>query len=335
MADLTTTYMGLELRNPVVPSASPLSAELDNIKRMEDAGAGAVTLHSLFEEQITAESEALAHYLEQGTDSYREALTYFPPVEDYHRAPEEYVEHIRRAKESVDIPIIASLNGITPGGWVDYGKLFEEAGADALELNIYFIPTDFHLMSYDVEDLYVKILKKVKQQLNIPVAMKLSPYFSAVPHVASMLDAEGADALVLFNRFYQPDLDIEALEVTPNLILSRSAEMRLPLRWVAILYGHIDASMALTTGIHTPEDVIKALMAGADVANVCSVLLKEGIGKVSELVNGLTLWMDEHEYESVTQMKGSLSQKAVGDPQTFERANYMKVLLSMPTTITI
>jgi dihydroorotate dehydrogenase (fumarate) len=228
--------------------------------------------------------------------------------------------------------VIASLNGITPGGWVSYAHLFEEAGADAVELNIYFIPTDFNLMSYDVEDLYVKILKKVKQQVTIPVAMKLSPFFSALPHVASMLDAECADALVLFNRFYQPDLDIEELTVTPNLILSRPAEMRLPLRWVAILYGHVDASMALTTGIHTPEDVVKAIMAGADVANVCSVLLQEGIGKVSDLVSGLRLWMDEHEYESVEQMKGSLSQKAVAEPQAFERANYMKVLLSMPLT---
>ena len=335
MVDLATTYMGIPLKNPVVPSASPLSAELDNIKRMEDAGAGAVTLHSLFEEQIESEAEALAYYLERGTDMYREALTYFPPVQDYRREPEEYVEHIRKAKEAVDIPVIASLNGITPGGWISYAKRFEEAGADAVELNVYFIPTDFHLMSYDVEDLYVKIMKKVKSQVTIPVAMKLSPYFSAMPHMASMLDAEGADALVLFNRFYQPDLDIENLEVSPNLVLSLSAEMRLPLRWVAILYGHVDASMALTTGIHTAEDVIKAIMAGADVANVCSVLLKEGIGKVSDLLNGVTLWMEEHEYESLEEMKGSLSQKAIAEPTAFERANYMKALLSVPSTITI
>ena len=335
MVDLATTYMGIPLKSPVVPSASPLSAELDNIKRMEDAGAGAVTLHSLFEEQIESEAEALAYYLERGTDMYREALTYFPPVQEYRRAPDEYLEHIRKAKETVDIPIIASLNGITPGGWISYAKRFEEAGADAVELNVYFIPTDFHLMSYDVEDLYVKIMKKVKSQVTVPVAMKLSPYFSAMPHMASMLDAEGADGLVLFNRFYQPDLDIENLEVTPNLVLSRSAEMRLPLRWVAILYGHVDASMALTTGIHTPEDVIKAVMAGADIANVCSVLLKEGIGKISDLVNGLTLWMEEHEYDSLDEMKGSLSQKAIAEPTAFERANYMKALLSVPSTVTI
>ncbi len=335
MVDLTTTYMGLELKNPVVPSASPLSAELDNVKRMEDAGAGAVTLHSLFEEQIETEAEALAYYLERGTEMYREALTYFPPVQDYRREPDEYLEHIRLAKEAVDIPIIASLNGITPGGWTSYAKRFEEAGADAVELNVYFIPTDFHLMSYDVEDLYVKLLKGVKKDLSIPVAMKLSPYFSAMPHMASMLDAEGADALVLFNRFYQPDLDIEALEVRPNLVLSTSAEMRLPLRWVAILYGHVDASLALTTGIHTSEDVIKALMAGADVANVCSVLLKTGVDRVADLLGGVTAWMEEHEYESVAQMKGSLSQQAIAEPTAFERANYMKTLLSVPSTVTI
>ncbi|MBN1658781.1 MAG: dihydroorotate dehydrogenase-like protein [Anaerolineae bacterium] len=332
MADLTTEYMGLTLNNPLVPSASPLSQGLDNIKRMEDAGAGAVTLHSLFEEQIASEAEALAYYLQQGTNSYREALTYFPPVESFNKAPEEYLEHIRKAKAAVNIPVIASLNGITPGGWVSYAKLFEEAGADAVELNIYFVPTDFNLMSYDVEDLYVKILRKVKQQVSIPVAMKMSPYFSALPHVVSMFDAEGADALVLFNRFYQPDLDIEEMQVKPHLVLSRSAEMQLPLRWIAILYGHVDASLALTTGIHTPEDVVKAIMAGADVANVCSVLLQHGIGQLGELVSGLGLWMDEHEYESVKQMKGSLSQKAVAEPQAFERANYMKVLLSLPAT---
>jgi dihydroorotate dehydrogenase (fumarate) len=335
MVDLSTTYMSMKLKNPIVPSASPLSAELDNIKRMEDAGAAAVTLHSLFEEQIESEAEALAHYLERGTEMYREALTYFPPMHEHRREPDEYVEHIRRAKEAVDIPIIASLNGITPGGWTRYAKLFQEAGADAVEMNVYFIPTDFHLMSYDVEDLYVKMLKTVKEHVSIPVAMKLSPYFSAMPHMASMLDAEGADALVLFNRFYQPDLDIEELDVRPNLVLSTSAEMRLPLRWIAILYGHIDASMALTTGIHTAEDVLKAMMAGADIANVCSVLLKQGIGKISDLVEGVVGWMEEHEYESIEQMKGSLSQKSVADPTAFERANYMKALLSVPSTITI
>ena len=328
MVDLTTTYMGLSLKNPVVPSASPLSASLDNVKRMEDAGAAAVTLHSLFEEQVEFEAETLGHFLERGTESFAEALTYFPPLDEYRRQPDDYVEHIRQCKQAVDIPIIASLNGVSPGGWTGYAKEFEEAGADAVELNVYYIPTNDSLMSYDVEDLYVKLLKEVKRRVSIPVAMKLSPYFSAMPHVASMLDAEGADALVLFNRFYQPDIDIEKLEVTPNLQLSTPVEMRLPMRWIAILYGRLDCSMALTSGIHSAEDVIKAVMVGADVANVCSVLLKRGIGKIDELLTGVTDWMEEHEYESVEQMKGSMSHKSVPEPAAFERANYMKVLNS-------
>ena len=328
MVDLTSSYMGLTLKSPVVPSASPLSSDLDTIKRMEDAGAGAVVLHSLFEEQIELETAAMDHYLEHGTESYAEALSYFPQVDEYRRGPDEYVEHIRKAKEAVDIPIIPSLNGVSAGGWTSYAQKFEEAGADGLELNVYYIPTDFSLMSYDVEDIYVKLLKEVKKQLSIPVAVKMSPYFSAMPHMASMLDAEGADALVMFNRFYQPDFDIEELEVTPNLLLSTPVEMRLPLRWIAILYGHMDCSMALTSGIHSYKDVIKAIMAGADVANVCSVLLKEGVGKISELVDGMSAWMDEHEYESVQQMKGSMSQQSVPEPAAFERANYMKVLNS-------
>ena len=328
MVDLTTKYMGLKLKNPVVPSASPLSADLDTVKRMEDAGAAAITLHSLFEEQIEFEAEALTHFLEQGTDSYAEALSYFPQVHEYRRQPDDYIEHVRACKEAIDIPIIASLNGVSLGGWTGYAKRFEEAGADAVELNVYFIPTNDTLMSFDVEDLYVKLLKEVKKQVSIPVAMKLSPYFSAMPHVASMLDAEGADALVLFNRFYQPDLDIEELEVTPNLVLSTPVETRLPMRWIAILYGRLDCSMALTSGIHSAEDVIKAVMVGADVANVCSVLLKEGVDKIDTLVQGLNTWMDEHEYESVEQMKGSMSHKAVAEPAAFERANYMRVLNS-------
>jgi dihydroorotate dehydrogenase (fumarate) len=328
MVDLTTTYMGLGLKNPVVPSASPLSASLDSVKRMEDAGAAAVTLHSLFEEQIEFEAEALGHFLERGTESFAEALTYFPAMDEYRREPDDYVEHIRQCKQAVDIPIIASLNGVSLGGWTGYAKKFEEAGADAVELNVYYIPTNDTLMSYDVEDLYVKLLKEVKRHVSIPVAMKLSPYFSAMPHVASMLDAEGADALVLFNRFYQPDIDIEELEVTPNLQLSTPVEMRLPMRWIAILYGRLDCSMALTSGIHSAEDVIKAVMVGADVANVCSVLLKGGIGKIDELLIGVATWMEEHEYESVEQMKGSMSHKSVPEPAAFERANYMKVLNS-------
>ena len=328
MVDLSTKYMGMALKNPLVPSASPLSSNVDNIKRMEDAGAAAVVLHSLFEEQIEFDAEALAHFLERGTESYAEALTYFPPHDEFRREPDEYVELIREAKEAVDIPIIPSLNGVSLGGWIEYAKRFEQAGADAIELNVYFIPTNFHLMSYDVEDLYVKLLKEVKRHVSIPVAMKLSPYFSAMPNVASLLDAEGADALVLFNRFYQPDIDIEELEVTPNLQLSTPVEMRLPMRWIAILYGHVDCSMALTSGIHSSEDIIKAMMVGADVANVCSVLLKQGIEHIRPLLQSVTTWMEEHEYESIEQMKGSMSHRSVAEPAALERANYMKVLNS-------
>jgi dihydroorotate dehydrogenase (fumarate) len=328
MVDLATTYMGLQLKNPVVPSASPLPASLDNLKRLEDAGAAAITLWSLFEEQIEFEAEELGYFLERGTYSYAEALTYFPPLKQYRREPEDYVEHIRQAKQAAGIPIIASLNGVSPGGWTRYAKLFEEAGADALELNVYFLPTNPTVTGQQVEELYTQILSQVKAHVKIPVAMKLGPYFSAIPHMAGQLDAAGANALVLFNRFYQPDIDIEKLEVTPNLVLSSSPEMRLPLRWIAILYGRVKASLALTSGIHTPEDVIKAVMAGADVANVCSVLLSGGIGKVSELLDGVTRWMDEHEYESIEQMKGSMSHRSSPEPAAFERANYMKVLLS-------
>ena len=328
MVDLATKYMGMTLKNPLVPSASPLSSSIDSIKRMEDAGAAAVVLHSLFEEQIEFEAEALTHFLEYGTESFAEALSYFPAHDEYWREPDDYVELIRQAKEAVDIPIIPSLNGVSPGGWTGYAKRFEEAGADGVELNVYFIPTKFNLMSYDIEDLYVKLLKDVKQHVGIPVAMKLSPFFSAMPHVASMLDAEGADALVLFNRFYQPDVDIEELDVKLNLQLSTPIDMRLPMRWIAILYGHLDCSMALTSGIHSSEDIVKAMMVGADVANVCSVLLKQGIDQIGDLLQGVTAWMEEHEYESIEQMKGSMSHKSVPEPAAFERANYMKALNS-------
>lgn len=328
MVELSTTYMGLHLKNPIVPSASPLSSSLDNIRRMEDAGAAAVTLYSLFEEQIEFEEEALEHFLERGTYSFAEALTYFPTPKEFRRGPDEYVEYIRRVKEAVSIPVIASLNGVSPGGWTSYARRFQEAGADGLELNVYFLPTNFSVPGHEVEELYVEVLKDVKQHVSIPLAMKLSPYFSALPHLASILDAEGADALVLFNRFYQPDIDVERLEVTPNLVLSSPVEMRLPLRWIAILYGHIRASMALTSGIQSAVDVIKAVMVGADVTNVCSVLLKDGIQKINELLNGVAAWMEEHEYESIGQMKGSMSHRSCPEPAAFERANYMKVLQS-------
>jgi dihydroorotate dehydrogenase (fumarate) len=285
--DLTTTYMGLSLQHPVVPSASPLSKKVSGIRQMEDAGAAAITMYSLFEEQIDLEALAHHHFIEQATFVSAEATAYYPPLAEYNRGPDGYLELIREAKAAVDIPIIGSLNGVTPGGWTRYARLIEQAGADALELNVYLIPTRADLSGDDVERIYLDVLREVTTQVRIPVAMKLSPFFSAMPNMAYRLDAAGADALVLFNRFYQPDFDLEDLTVTPNLVLSRPVEMRLPLRWIAILFGSVKASLALTTGVHTSEDVLKAIMAGADVVNVASVLLEEGVGAISELINGV------------------------------------------------
>jgi dihydroorotate dehydrogenase (fumarate) len=326
MTDLTTNYMGLTLKNPIVPSASPLSKRLDGLKQMEDAGAAAVTMYSLFEEQIDLEALAQHNFIEQTTFMSAEATAYFPKAADYNRGPDGYLELIRQAKEAVDVPVIGSLNGVTPGGWTHYARLIQDAGADALELNVYLIPTRSDLTSDGVENTYLEILRDVKASVKIPVAMKLSPFFSSLPNMARRLDRAGANALVLFNRFYQPDFDLEELAVTPHLVLSTPWEMRLPLRWIAILYGHVKASLALTTGVHTPDDVVKSVMAGADIANVASVLLERGPGHISELIGGLSQWMEEHEYESVTQMKGALSQRNVTEPAAFERANYMKVL---------
>jgi len=324
--NLTTHYMGLTLKNPIVPSASPLSKSIGGIREMEDAGAAAITMYSLFEEQIDAQALALHHFLDHGSESFAEALSYFPREKEFNLGPEGYLELIRQAKEAVDVPVIGSLNGVTTGGWVGYAKKIEQAGADALELNVYLLPTRTDLDGSSVEQVYLDVLREVKASINIPVAMKVGPFFSAIPNMAQRLDQAGADGLVLFNRFYQPDFDLEELSVTPNLVLSRSSEMRLPLRWIAILYGHVNASLALTTGVHTAEDALKAIMAGADIANVASLLLERGVGAIGELLQGITAWMDEHEYESVAQMKGSLSQRSCAEPAAFERANYMKVL---------
>ncbi|MGA9118623.1 MAG: dihydroorotate dehydrogenase-like protein [Bacteroidota bacterium] len=326
--DLSTTYLGLKLKNPVVASASPLSYSLDSMRRLEEAGASAIVMYSLFEEQIVHEQAELNHYLSYGTDAFAEALTYFPQEKSYNLGPEEYIELIGKAKKALQIPIIGSLNGISPGGWINYARKIEEAGADALELNIYYIPTDPRTTAAQVEDRYLGILKAVKSTVNIPVAMKLSPYFSAIANMAQRLDEAGANGLVLFNRFYQPDVDLETLDVTPNLHLSNPVEMRLPLRWIAILFGRIKASLGATTGIHTSEDALKMLMAGADVTMVASSLLKHGPQRITEILEGMTRWLVEHEYVSVTQMKGSMSQRSVADPAAFERANYMKVLQS-------
>ena len=326
--NLNTTYMGLPLKNPIVPSASPLSRSIDNIRRMEDAGAAAITMYSLFEEQIVFESAQLNYFMNYGTDSFAEALTYFPKSSEYNLGPEQYLEHVAMAKAAVDIPVIASLNGVSDGGWIDYATKIQEAGADGIEVNLYFIPTNPNLTCGEVEHIYLDVLSNVKQHVTIPVAMKLSPYFTAMPRIAHALDIAGADALVLFNRFYQPDLDIEELSVGPHLVLSTSDELRLPMRWIAILYSRVQCSLALTTGVHTVEDAVKAVMAGADVANTTSALLHHGIDHITTLVDGFARWMDEHEYESVDQMKGSLSQRNVAEPAAFERANYMKTLQS-------
>jgi dihydroorotate dehydrogenase (fumarate) len=326
--DLTTNYLGLSLKNPIVPSSSPLSHKVDSIRLLEDSGAAAVVMYSLFEEQITSESYYLDYYLSQGIDSYGESLSYFPEMQGYNIGPDDYVDLIRRAKEAVDIPIIGSLNGISTGGWIDYASLIQEAGADALELNVYYIPTSIHLTGAEVEQIYVDILQDVKNVVSIPIAMKLSPYFSSTAHFANRMVEAGADGLVLFNRFYQPDFDLENLEVVPHLVLSTSDELRLPLRWVAILFGRLDCDFAVTSGIHNGQDVLKALMAGAGVSMMASELLQNGVSRISQILVEMCHWMEDHEYISVQQMIGSMSQKNVVEPAAFERANYMKTLAS-------
>jgi dihydroorotate dehydrogenase (fumarate) len=327
--DLTTTYLGMTLKNPIVPSASPLSRSLDNIRRMEDEGAGAVVMYSLFEEQIAYESRRLHHYLDYMAESFAEAKTFFPDLDYYNEvSPDEYLNLVSRAKATVSIPVIASLNGVSSGGWISYAQKIQQAGADALELNIYHIPTDLDQTGAQVEQMYLDVVSAVKQSVTIPVAVKVSPYFSATANMAKRLAEVGADALVLFNRFYQPDFDLQALEVVPHLVLSTSHELRLPLRWVAILYGRVVADLAITTGVHTHEDVLKGLMAGAKVTMMTSELLQNGLHRIREILASLAAWMEEYEYESVRQMQGSMSQQHVADPAAFERANYMKVLES-------
>jgi len=328
MVDLTTKYLGLTLKNPIVASPSPLSEKVENVVQLEAAGASAVVLYSLFEEQIIHESLELDHFLNRGTESFAEALSYFPDSGKYTLKPDLYIEHVRKVKKAVHIPVIGSLNGVSTGGWIHYGKKIEDAGADALELNTYYLPTDFDLNAAEVEDNYVRLVSDLRKKVKLPLAVKLSPFFTALPNFARRLVDAGADGLVLFNRFYQPDFDLEALEVVPHLVLSNSNELRLPLRWIAILYGKIKADLALTSGVHTAEDALKALMAGASVAMTTSAVLKHGTPAISKILADMEAWMTEHEYVSVTQMKGSMSQGAVAEPAAFERANYMKVLNS-------
>ena len=326
--NLTTNYLGMLLKNPIVASSSPLSHSVGSIRRLEDAGAAAVVMYSLFEEQIGFDSYYIDFHLTQGVDSYAESMSYFPDMQSYNVGPEEYLNLIRRAKEAVDIPIVGSLNGASVGGWTDYATLIEEAGADALELNVYYLPASTAITGSEVEALYLDILTAVREVVTIPVAIKLSPFFSSIANMASCLSADGADGLVLFNRFYQPDFDLENLEVAPRLVLSNSNELRLPLRWVAILYGRVNADLAITSGIHTSQDVIKGLMAGARVTMMASELLQNGVRRIGQVLNEVVTWLSEREYESVTQMIGAMSQKHCAEPAAFERANYMKMLQS-------
>jgi dihydroorotate dehydrogenase (fumarate) len=326
MLDLTTTYLGLKLKNPLVVSPSPLTEQIGNILRMEDSGASAVVLHSLFEEQIVIEGQRLDAALSAGTESFAESLSYFPDMTRYNLGTEGYLEIIRKAKQAVNIPIIASLNGVSTGGWIKYAKEMEQAGADALELNIFFVANDPKLSSEQVEELYTSLVSHVKASVGIPVAVKLAPYFSAMASMAKKLDGAGADGLVLFNRFYQPDFDLEALDVKPTLALSTPGELLLRLHWVATLYGQLKADMAITGGVHTAQELLKSMMAGAKVAMVASAILKHGIEHMETILADLKAWMEEHEYESIRQMQGSMSRQNVADPGAFSRANYMKVL---------
>ncbi len=326
MVDLTTTYLGLQLKNPLVPSSSPLMRKVDNIKRMEDAGAAAVVLHSLFEEQFARESELLSDALDAGTYSYAESLTYFPDLGNYNIGPDGYLEHIRKVKQAVAIPVIASLNGVSTGGWVKHAKKIEEAGADALELNMYYLTADAAPSSAQVEKMYLDLVRAVKANLRIPVAVKLSLHFTAFANMAQQLAHAGAAGLVLFNRFYEPDFDLENLEIVPSLELSTSDLIRIRLRWIAILYGRVPCDLAITGGVWHASDVLKAMMAGAKVAMMTSALLKHGIDHLHAVRAQMVRWMEEHAYASIQQMQGSMSQKTVANPAAFERANYMKVL---------
>ena len=326
MANLKTRYMGLEMKNPLVASASTLSKKLTNIKKMEDAGIASVVLYSLFEEEITHESLALDYFLSRGTESFAEALTYFPDLDNYNMGPEKYLGFISKAKESVQIPIIASLNGISSGGWIEYAKLIEQAGADALELNLYYVSTDLDVAGVELEKAYVDLVGNIREEIKIPIAVKLSPFFTSFSSIAAGLVGAGANGLVLFNRFYQPDINIEDMRVEPTLELSTCSDLLLPLRWTAILYKKVNADLALTSGVHSGEDIVKSLMAGASVVMSASELVKNGIDRAKSRLQEFSNWMDIHEYESVDNLRGVLSQRSVAQPAAFERANYMKAL---------
>lgn len=326
--DLKTKYLGMNLAHPLVPSASPLSHSLDGLRKLEDAGASAVVMFSLFEEQLQIESESLHHLLDYGKESVGEVTSYWPELPEYATGPDQYLELINRAKETLDIPIIASLNCNSLGGWIEFAQLIEEAGANALELNIYHIPTDPTVSASEQEAQYIEMIKSVRAHTSLPLAVKLHPFFSSLPHMAHQLAQHGADGLVLFNRFYQPDFDLEALEVAPKLVLSTTDELRLPLWWTSILYGKVNADLAITSGIHDHLGALKAMMAGARIAMMASELLRNGLGRIRAILQEIQRWMEEHEYESIQQMQGSMSHQNVRVPEAFERVNYMRVLRS-------
>jgi len=326
--DLSTTYLGLNLKNPLVASASPLSKKVDHVKRMEDAGIAAVVMYSLFEEQITHESLELDHFLSRNTNSSSEAVSYLPDTGQYSLLPEKYLENIGKLKKAVKIPIIGSLNGVSRGGWIRYAHELQDAGADAIELNLYYIPTDPTLASQELEHEQIELVTAVRTTTQIPLAVKLSPFYTSLPHFVRELANRGVNGLVLFNRFYQPDFDIENLKIAHTLDLSISTDLRLPLRWISILHDQVNTDFALTSGVHTYQSVLKAMMAGAKVAMSASELLQNGFARIPEILTDLEAWMEEHEYTSIKQMQGSMSQRSVAEPAAFERANYMKVLSS-------
>lgn len=332
--DLSTTYLGLRLASPLVPSASPLSHSLDTIRRMEDAGAAAIVLHSLFEEQIEFERRVLDRYLSESADSSRwEASSYYPEPADFSLAPDEYLEHLRRAKAAAGIPIIASLNGVSSGGWIKYARLIEQAGADALELNVYSVPTDQRLAGARIEETTLELVRQVRESLSIPLAVKLSPFYSSIAHIAHGLDQIGVDGLVLFNRFNQPDIDLETLEVVTQPLISSDVEgeaLRLSLRWIAVLHGQIAADLAATGGVHSARDVVKLLLVGANVTMLASALLVHGVERLHTIERDLLAWLEEHEYESVAQLRGSMSQRCVRDPAAYERAQYIRTVGTFP-----
>jgi dihydroorotate dehydrogenase (fumarate) len=331
MTDLSTTYLGLHLKNPIVASASPLSKKIDRARKLEEAGVAAIVMYSLFEEQIIHESLELDHYLSRGSESFPEALTYLPDGGLYAIRPEKYLDQVTALKKTLNIPIIGSLNGVSRGGWTRYARKIEEAGADALELNMYYIATDVEMTSSDIEETQVELVAEVKSAIRIPLAVKISPFVTSMPNFVKRLVEAGADGMVLFNRFYQPDFDLDELEIVHSLDLSTSSDLRLPLRWISILNGKMNADFALTSGVHTHKDVLKAMMAGAKVAMMASSLLHNGEQVIGPILSELETWMKDHEYTSIQQMQGSMSQQSVKEPAAFERANYMKVLNSFRT----